>query len=82
MTVGDHPGVLSTVAGVFGANGVSIRSMQQQGTEGDGDGDGRVAQVAFITHAARERDVQATLQGLKRLDEVSGIESVLRVIDS
>jgi homoserine dehydrogenase len=75
VTVSDDPGVLSTVAGVFGENNVSIRAMQQQGS-------GESAAVAFITHSANERDVQATLTGLRGLDEVSDIHSVLRVIGS
>ncbi len=75
VTVTDSPGVLSTVAGVFGQNNVSIRAMQQQGS-------GDEARVAFITHSANERDVQATLSGLRKLDEVSDIHSVLRVIGS
>ncbi|MEM7276009.1 MAG: ACT domain-containing protein, partial [Actinomycetota bacterium] len=75
VTVTDNPGVLASVAGVFGANGVSIRAMQQQGS-------GDQARLAFITHLANERDVQATLGGLRHLDEVSDIHSVLRVIGS
>ncbi|MCL4151364.1 UNVERIFIED_CONTAM: hypothetical protein GTU68_056052, partial [Idotea baltica] len=75
VTVLDSPGVLSTVAGVFGENNVSIRAMQQQGS-------GEAATVAFITHTANERDVQATLTGLRGLEEVSDIHSVLRVIGS
>ncbi len=75
VTVLDSPGVLSTVAGVFGENNVSIRAMQQQDS-------GEAARVAFITHSANERDVQATLTGLRALDEVSDIHSVLRVIGS
>ncbi len=70
----DAPGVLATVAGVFGRNQVSIRSMEQQGL-------GDEARIAFITHAARERDVQATVDELRRLDVVSDIRSLLRVIE-
>ncbi|MEM9651724.1 MAG: homoserine dehydrogenase [Actinomycetota bacterium] len=75
VTVTDNPGVLSLVAGVFGQHDVSIRAMQQQGS-------GDEARLAFITHVANERNVQATLSGLRQLDQVSDIHSVLRVIDS
>ncbi len=75
VTVTDNPGVLSTVAGVFGQHNVSIRAMQQQDS-------GEQARVAFITHTANERDVQATLSDLRHLSEVSDIHSVLRVIGS
>lgn len=75
VTVTDSPGVLSLVAGVFGEHQVSIRAMQQQGS-------GDQAQLAFITHVATESDVQATIAGLRHLDEVNDIHSVLRVIGS
>lgn len=75
VTVTDNPGVLSLVAGVFGQHDVSIRAMQQQGS-------GDEARLAFITHVANERNMQATLTGLRQLGEVSDIHSVLRVIGS
>ena len=55
----DRPGVLARVAGVFGDHGVSIRSMEQEGL-------GDEARLIFITHRAREADVQATLRDLRR----------------
>jgi homoserine dehydrogenase len=61
------------VAGVFGNHEVSIRSMEQEGL-------GAEARLVFITHTARERDVQACLADLRRLDAVDRIGSVLRVI--
>jgi homoserine dehydrogenase len=73
LEVDDAPGVLSAVAGVFGAHGVSIRSMEQQGL-------GSGARIAFITHAALERNLRATLADLRQLDVVAGIRSVLRVV--
>ena len=79
LTVGDHPGVLSTVAGVFGRHDVSILAMQQESV--DEEHDGVEAKVAFITHVAKERDIQATVAELRHLDEVNGIHSLLRVID-
>ncbi|MFA5785855.1 MAG: homoserine dehydrogenase [Actinomycetota bacterium] len=72
LDVADRPGVLATVAGVFGDNEVSIRSVWQEGT-------GEAAQLVLITHRARERDLQATLQGLERQPTVSRIASVMRV---
>src|SRR5205814_3075442 len=75
VTVDDRPGVLAAVAAVFGAHAVSISSMEQQDLVGDGG-----ARIACITHTARERDVQDTLRGLRHLDVVRGIDTVLRVI--
>ena len=48
------PGVLATVATVFGQHNVSVRSMEQVGL-------GDEARLVFITHLALESDVQATL---------------------
>lgn len=79
LEVADAPGVLSQVAGIFGQHGVSIRSMEQEviGAEGSGAGDAR---LVFITHRAKERDLQATLHDLRELGVVTDIRSVLRVI--
>ncbi len=73
MDVVDRPGVLERVGGVTGRHGVSILSMQQ-------DGLGDEARLIFVTHAARERDVQATLQDLCELDVVKRVGTLLRVV--
>jgi homoserine dehydrogenase len=73
VEVADRPGVLAAVAGVFGTHGVSIRAMEQEGL-------GDEARLVFITHTARERDVQATIAGLRELDAVKRIVSMLRVV--
>jgi homoserine dehydrogenase len=44
------------------------------------EGLGAGARLVFITHAARESDLQATLHGLRRLGAVRSIGSVLRVV--
>ena len=73
LEVADSPGVLSTVSGVFGGHGVSIRSMEQEGLGGE-------ARLVFVTHRAVERDLQATLHDLRKLDVVLGVRSVMRVV--
>ena len=73
VEVDDRPGVLSRVAAVFGDHDVSIRSMEQEGL-------GVEARLIFITHAARERDLRATLKGLDGLDAVRSVGSMLRVV--
>jgi homoserine dehydrogenase len=75
LTVSDSPGVLSAVAGVFGRHNVSILAMQQEGS-------GDEAKRAFITHTARERDIQAAMAELRHLDAVNDIHSLLRVVGS
>jgi len=69
----DRPGVLATVAEVFGENRVSIRSMEQAGLGDD-------ARLIFITHTAQESDVQATVTGLHQLGAVKRVGSLLRVV--
>ncbi len=73
LEVNDQPGVLAQVAAVFGQHGVSIRSMEQ-------DGLGDRARIIFITHSARESDVQATLAELRGLPAVRKVNGLLRVI--
>ena len=69
----DKSGVLATVAGLFGRHGVSIRSMEQEVSNG-------LASVSFITHKAREANLQATLHDMRLLDEVEQVKGVLRVV--
>jgi homoserine dehydrogenase len=78
LEVADRPGVLAAVAGLFGAHGVSIRSMEQE-TLDAGVPEGQ-ARLIFITHEARESDVRATLHELRDLDAVTTIGTVLRVV--
>lgn len=73
LEVADRPGVLHAVTGVFAHNGVSIRAAEQEGL-------GEEARLVFITHAAREADVQATLQELRDLDVVKRVGDLLRVV--
>ncbi len=80
LEVRDRHGVLATVAGVFGAHEVSIRSMEQEALDPGGDTPTGAARLIFITHAAREADVRATLHELRGLDAVLSVGSVLRVV--
>jgi len=73
VKVTDQPGVLATVAGVFGSNNVSIKSMEQRGSDAD-------ARLLFITHEASEGDLAATLTKLAELEDVHDIGIPLRVI--
>ena len=73
LEVADQPGVLASVAAVFGGHGVSIRLMEQHGLGDD-------ARLVFITHTSRERDVQATLRELRSLESVHEVGTVVRVV--
>jgi homoserine dehydrogenase len=73
MEAADRPGVLASIAGVFGRHGVSIKSMEQRGIGND-------ARLVFITHRAREADLRATLEALRDVDAVRRVGSVVRVM--
>ncbi|MFV0317182.1 MAG: homoserine dehydrogenase [Microthrixaceae bacterium] len=83
LEVADEPGVLASVAGLFGKHDVSIRSMEQQSLDATATSTsttGGLARLIFITHDAKEADVMATLHELRDLSAVVGVGSVLRVI--
>jgi homoserine dehydrogenase len=71
-SVEDRPGVLAEIAGVFGRNQVSLKSMWQEGM-------GDEAQLVFITHRAREGAFQDAVAGIRELGAVREVRSVLRV---
>lgn len=73
IDVVDRPGVLAAVAGVFGDHRVSIRSMEQIGM-------GDEARLVFLTHVARQGDVTACIEGLRRLEVVEHVGGVMRVL--
>jgi homoserine dehydrogenase len=73
IDVADRPGVLHAVTGAFAEHGVSIRAAEQEGIGSD-------ARLVFITHAAQEAALQATLRDLRDLDVVQRVGGLLRVI--
>ncbi|MGH8973215.1 MAG: homoserine dehydrogenase [Acidimicrobiia bacterium] len=73
IEVADRPGVLAAIASAFGEHGVSIKSMEQRGIADD-------ARLIFVTHQARERDLEATIHDVRQLDVVHRVGSVLRVV--
>ena len=73
LDVEDKPGVLHAITGIFAAHGVSIRAAEQEGIGTD-------ARLVFITHDARESDVQACLLEFRDLGVVRRTSGLLRVI--
>ena len=67
--------MLHAVTGAFAQHDVSIRAAEQEGIGPD-------ARLVFITHSAREADVQATVRHLRDLDVVRRIGGFIRVIGS
>ena len=74
MTLKDIPGTLSRVAKVFGDHKISIKSVLQKTSD-----PGRYASAIFITHLAREGNVQNALKIMKKKRLCKGKPFVLRV---
>ena len=72
LEVDDSPGVLATVAGIFGQHGVSIGSVWQEGRGDD-------ATLLIITHAAPESETRAALDELSSYEAVSQVAAAIRV---
>jgi homoserine dehydrogenase len=71
-SVEDRPGVLAEIAGVFGRNQVSLKSMWQEGM-------GDEARLVFVTHRAREGAFQDAAAQIRSLPSVREVRSILRV---
>ena len=74
LSVVDRVGALAPVVAAFANAGVSISAINQLR-----DGDGTTCSVVFLTHTARERDVQRVCSALEALDEVASVASVIRI---
>jgi homoserine dehydrogenase len=72
LDVADKPGVLARVADLFAKHDVSIQTVRQ---EGHGDD----AQLVIVTHRATDAALTATMEGLRDLDIVRAVASVMRV---
>lgn len=73
LDVEDKPGVLHAITGVFANHGVSIRAAEQEGMDDD-------ARLVFITHRAREADVQACVSEFRKSPAVRRASGLIRVI--
>ncbi|NBE94177.1 homoserine dehydrogenase [Nonomuraea sp. KC401] len=72
LDVADKPGVLARVAELFAKHDVSIQTVRQ---EGHGDD----AQLVIVTHRATDAALSATMEGLRELDIVRAVASLMRV---
>ncbi len=73
FTVSDQPGVMATIATELSKVGVSIASVTQNEHHGDD------VAVVFITHSAREGDIQSALAAIDRNDFVKSKTVLLRI---
>ena len=72
VDVDDKPGVLAAVAELFAQHGVSIQTVRQEGR-------GEDAQLVIVTHTAPDSALAATVSGLRTMDIVRDVSSVMRV---
>ncbi|HEY7045314.1 MAG TPA: homoserine dehydrogenase [Nocardioidaceae bacterium] len=72
IDVDDKPGVLAAVATLFARHQVSIQAVRQEGRGDD-------AQLVVVTHSAPDAALSATVDGLRSLDVVRDVSSVMRV---
>jgi len=75
LDVDDRAGVLATIAGLFARHEVSIATVRQETALDPGHG----ARLVIVTHTAPDAALAATVAALGELDEVLGVDRVLRV---
>ncbi len=75
FTVADVPGVLAKMSKIFADNNVSIHSMTQRGKADRSNVD-----VVYVTHTARESDIQASLDSISELTDIcAAAPSLIRI---
>lgn len=73
MCVADRPGVLASIAGVFGDQGVSIASMIQKDRVGDN------AEIVMVSHSVKEANFRRAIQLISDLPDVAEVSMWIRV---
>ena len=76
-TVQDRPGALSQITGIFGAHGISIKSMMQQGEEEDGP-----VYIVFRTHLTTEGAVNKALVEIDALEVCTAPTVKIRLMNA
>ncbi|MGB9587314.1 MAG: ACT domain-containing protein, partial [Armatimonadota bacterium] len=75
MLVADRPGVLASIAKVFGDNNVSIATMVQKDLRGD------YAEIVMVTHKVVEANFRRAIVSIGELSVVAEVSSWIRVED-
>ncbi len=75
MRVADRPGVLGTIATVFGEESVSIQSVIQESSQDN------IAEIVWIMHKGPEKNLQSALSCIRGLNIVKEICSMIRVVE-
>lgn len=69
----DKPGVLAKISKAFGDSEVSLASVIQKRLRG------RLAELVFVTHPVREKNLRISLRRIERLNVVEKIYNIVRV---
>ena len=72
IDVEDRAGVLAQVAQTFAEHNVSIQTVRQEGR-------GDEAQLVVVSHRATDADLSATVEALRKMDNVHDVSSIMRV---
>jgi homoserine dehydrogenase len=70
----DQPGVLSTISGILGQYGISIKSVHQKGRKTNG-----TVPIVMLSHPAKEADVQKAFEEIAHLDVVGSKPVLIRI---
>ncbi len=73
----DRPGVMARIAGILGANDISIAAVIQRERE-----HGRVVPIVIRTHDAREKALRKAVHAIDRLKIVRGRTATMRIEES
>jgi len=74
FTAFDRPGVLSTISGILGNYGISIKSVQQAEEKNE-----RQVPIVFVTGPAREADVKQAIADINELPVTNGKAVLIRI---
>jgi len=72
----DRPGVLSRIAGILGANDISIAAVIQKGRQKAGP-----VPIVMTTHKSKEINVQKAITEIDRLEIIHGKTILIRIED-
>ena len=74
LTVADKLGVLAETTKVLADDGISISDINQMKSE-----DNETCTLIYMTHAAKESDIEKARADLEALDSVKAVSSVIRI---
>ena len=72
----DRPGVLSTISGILGNYGISLKSVHQKGRKSSGS-----VPLIMLTHRALEADVISALKEISALEVIQETPILIRIED-